>query len=108
MATDEEMRSIGFRLLRIMIILCMIASFLGVGFGSQALAEPLAPDFTLNRVSLSPPLLAIDRPDSTLEPLQAISVDASSQNPWLYTGIVQLAYAGIIAWIIALLQKGSK
>jgi hypothetical protein len=98
MATHKKIRSIGLRLSRITVILCLVASP-AIGFVREARAETHW---------VAPPLLAIDQTTSTLEPLQAISIDASPQSPWFYQGVVQLAYAGIIAWIIALLLKSGK
>ncbi|MBW4657289.1 MAG: hypothetical protein KME15_01330 [Drouetiella hepatica Uher 2000/2452] len=43
---------------------------------------------------------------STVETTQ-ISTDADN-SAWLYQGVVQLSYAGIIAWVIALLQSSGK
>jgi hypothetical protein len=42
---------------------------------------------------------------SSLLPPMAIG---GSNSPWFYQGVTQLAYAGIIIWIILLLQRSGK
>ncbi|HEY9639527.1 MAG TPA: hypothetical protein V6C57_03545 [Coleofasciculaceae cyanobacterium] len=104
--THKETRAIGFRLLRVLIILCVISSP-ALAFSRTRAETPLAAT-PVNRAPLAVPLLSIEPTRPSLEPLPALSIDASPQNPWFYQGVVQLAYAGIIAWIIALLQKSGK
>ena len=41
--------------------------------------------------------------------VDAAQISTSADNSaWLYQGIVQLSYAGLIAWVIALLQNSRK
>ncbi len=47
---------------------------------------------------------------STLYPaVETAQISTGADNTaWLYQGIVQLSYAGVIAWVIALLQNSGK
>ncbi|HEY9630764.1 MAG TPA: hypothetical protein V6C84_25995 [Coleofasciculaceae cyanobacterium] len=66
----------------------------------QAVATPVSPAVLANPAGLAKNYPAV----GTAQTLSG-SADSSS---WLYQGIVQLSYAGVIIWVIALLQNSGK
>ena len=77
---------------------------LGLIVSASALLSDQAaatPGYTVS----APALLA--RNYSAVGTAQTFSVSADSSS-WLYQGIVQLSYAGVIIWVIALLQNSGK
>ncbi|NJR66362.1 MAG: hypothetical protein HC772_15240 [Leptolyngbyaceae cyanobacterium CRU_2_3] len=131
MATHQEVRSIRFRLVYITTLVCLVASLTGTcgdmaeagtisSISSPSSISPIPPTLSpsslpITHLSVAHPSithlsvahLSIAQTYRTAEPIPSIAVE-SSNRPWFYQGVVQLAYAGAIAWIIALLQKSGK